>query len=264
MEHGAAYISLRALEVLRDRAALLAAEGAEPEQAWKVLGNIAVDLIAGHPSMAVLANRLSRVMYHCRESRSAKAVEQQARASIERAVADDKAAARHAAKLVAGRRVLTLSRSGTVQDALLSADPKPTDVVVAESHPGGEGVGVAKRLGRAGLSVTLIPDDAVVSQLEARGVELVLIGADSLLPSGAAINKVGSYAAALAAQRAGIPLYVVSATDKLRVEGDSIDPIFETVPSDAVTGIVTERGLLEPGELDSVAMELRKLADWSS
>ncbi|MGH9462495.1 MAG: NUDIX domain-containing protein [Vicinamibacteria bacterium] len=283
-EHGAAYISLRALDVLRDRAALLAVERAEPGPAWNALANTAVHLIEGHPSMAVLANRLNRVMHSCRKSRAAEAVEHQAHASIERAAADDDAAAEHAAGLVAGHAVLTLSRSGTVLDALRTAEPRPTRVAVAESRPGGEGVGVAERLARAGLSVTLLPDAAIGALLEAGRVDLVLIGADSLLPSGAVVNKVGSYAAALAAARAGIPFYAVSATDKLlandeeiqpgrgRIEElyrgsaplDTFIPMFEPVPAELVTSVVTEKGVLGGSDLAAIATDLKKLADWSS
>jgi translation initiation factor 2B subunit (eIF-2B alpha/beta/delta family) len=282
-EHGAAYISLRALEVLRDRAALLAVNQAEPDEVWAVLGKTVVDLIDGHPSMAVLANRLNRVMQSCKKSPAAEAVERHAHASIERAVADDDAAAGHAASLVAGRAVLTLSRSGTVLDALLTAEPRPRRVAVPESRPGGEGVAVAEDLARAGLSVTLLPDAAICALLDAQSFDLVLVGADSLLPSGAVVNKVGSHIAALAARRAGIPFYVVSATDKLRANDEEIQPgpgrieelyrgsvpletfipMFEIVPEEVVTGIMTERGLLGRSDLAGVAAELRKLADWN-
>ena len=257
-KHGAAYISVRALEVLRNRAAL--------DEVWEALAKAAVSLIEGHPDMAVLANRLNRVMYQSKESRSARAVAEHAQSLIERAIADDEAASEHAAKLVAGRAVLTLSRSGTVFDALCMAEPKPTSVAVAESHPGGEGVGVAKRLTQLGLWVTLVPDAAVVPLVEARQVDLVLIGADSFHPSGAVVNKVGSKAAALAARQAGIPFYVVAATDKLRVEVDHdvVDPIFETVPAEAVAGIVTERGVLQPNDLETLAAELKELSAWRS
>ena len=95
-EHGAAYISFRALEVLRDRAALLAVEQIELEEAWEELGKTAIELIDGHPTMAVLVNRLNRAMYHSRRSRSPVAVEHDAHASLERAIADDKAAKRSA------------------------------------------------------------------------------------------------------------------------------------------------------------------------
>ena len=218
-EHGAAYISLRALEVLRDRAALLAVEQTEPEEAWEELGKTAIELIDGHPTMAVLVNRLNRAMYHSRGSRSPVAVEHNAHTSLKRAIADDKAAAKHAAEVVAGSAVLTLSRSGTVLDALLGAEPRPRSIAVAESRPGGEGVVVAEHLARVGLPVTLLPDAATGALLEARTFDLVLIGADSLLPSGAVVNKVGSFVTALAAGRTGVPCYAVSATDKLRVEG---------------------------------------------
>ena len=260
-EHGSAYISIRALEVLRDRAALLVQKRVEPVEAWKDLTATALRLLSGHPSMAVLVNRLNRVMHLSRKSRSAEAVEENARSSIDRAGADDEGAARQAARLVAERRVLTLSGSGTVMAALRAAAPSPVAVAVAESRPGGEGTSVAEALGRRGLPVTLLPDSALCALLTERRFDLVLVGADSLLPSGAIVNKVGSCGAALAARQAGIPFYVASATDKIQLNNDvqlpqgdpkelytgggpveTFVPIFEVVPAGLVTSVLTERG----------------------
>ena len=280
-EHGSAYISIRALEVLRDRAALLDQKRVAPVEAWKDLAATALRLLTGHPFMAVLVNRVNRVMHLSKKSRSAEAVEKHARSSIDRAGADDEGAARQAARLVAERRVLTLSGSGTVMAALRAAAPSPVAVAVAESRPGGEGASVAEALGRRGLPVTLLPDSALCALLTERRFDLVLVGADSLLPSGAIVNKVGSCGAALAARQAGIPFYVASATDKIQLNNDvqlpqgdpkelyngggpieTFVPIFEVVPAGLVTSVLTERGVLKPEDLRSIASQMEKLADW--
>ncbi|MDZ7705710.1 MAG: NUDIX domain-containing protein [Trueperaceae bacterium] len=288
-DHGATYLSLRAIEVLRDRAGYLAVRGAvrgddrdTSEDGARSLVSLAHDLIAARPSMHVLANQINRVMHRCREQRQdAKQVERVAIEVLEEALRADDRAARNAAKLVAGRRVLTLSRSGTVLGALTQAEPRP-EVIVAASQPGGEGVGVAEALDDAGLSVTLIADAALAAVLGEKNVDLVLFGADSLLPSGGVVNKVGSALAALAARRVGIPCYAVTTVDKLRpddevsfAEADTEDlyggdadltlfnPLFEVVAGELITEIVTEEGGLEPSSLAQRARDLAALADWS-
>jgi len=155
-------------------------------------------------------------------------------------------------------------------------------VTVAVSEPGGEGVGVAERLVDAGLEVTLIPDAAVARRLDGASVDAVLVGADTVLPSGSVANKVGTYGAALAAHRANVPVYVACAVDKISVEEETTDesapdravyegpkdlevssPRFDTTPADLVTGgFFTERGALTPDDVAAVADELASLRDW--
>ncbi|MFD1511684.1 NUDIX domain-containing protein, partial [Halomarina rubra] len=71
-EHGAGYLSVRACEVLRDRAAELATDGsvavvgptatAAPRDRWTTLAAIARDLRTARPSMVVVENRVNRAM----------------------------------------------------------------------------------------------------------------------------------------------------------------------------------------------------------
>jgi 8-oxo-dGTP pyrophosphatase MutT (NUDIX family) len=143
--HGSAHLSVLALEVLRHRAGLLAHRGAEGEPAPEQLRSLARRLLGARPAMTVLANRVNRVLYACREESPGAfpaCVEEEAHRVIGEALAADAAAAGHAAALVKGRRVLTLSRSGTVSRALLEG--RPAAVFVAVSRPGGEGGAVAR------------------------------------------------------------------------------------------------------------------------
>lgn len=279
-EHGSAYLSLRALEVLRDRAAVLAHEGADPQSARTALRETARALLQARPAMSALANRIHRVMHACRETCSPDDVARAAHAAIGRALDADAGATRRAAALVAGRRVLTLSRSGTVIDALQLARPAPR-VYVAASQPAGEGVDVAEALARAGRDVTLLADAALAAVVAEEGIQVVLVGADTVLPSGGVVNKTGTRVAALAAQAAGIPVYVVTAVDKVSVEETAVieqgaptdvyagdaplrvyNPTFEATPAHLVTGIVTEDDVLEPGDVHGLAGSLRALRDW--
>lgn len=282
--HGSAYLSRRALEVLRDRAGLLATTDApDIEDARARLVETAHRLLEARPSMAALANRIHRVMHASRPELTPATVEGNAHEAIGHAVDAGTEAARRAADQIAGRRVLTLSRSGTVLAALRQADPAPS-VVVAASEPGREGVAVAEALAVADLDVTLIPDAAVAHALATDDVDAVLVGADTVRPSGAVVNKVGTYSTALAARRATVPVYAACAVDKIAVEDDTSTseeadpktvydgpaslqvaaPRFDETPADLVTGgLLTDRGTHAPDEISALAEELASLRAWT-
>ena len=280
--HGSAYLSLRALEILRDRAALLATTDApDVEDVRSRLVATAARLLDARPSMAAVANRIHRVMDASGPEPSPASVENQAHAAIERAIDAETQAARTASDRVAGKRVLTLSRSGTVREALQTAEPAPS-VLVAESRPGAEGVRVAETLSNT-LDVTLIPDAAVAKILADEPVDLVLVGADTVLPSGTVFNKVGTRGAALAANREDVPFYATFAVDKIATDeeaapGEDADPRsvyegpaplqvsaprFDTTPGDLVTGFLTDRGVCEVADAEPIAEEMQRLRHWT-
>jgi translation initiation factor 2B subunit (eIF-2B alpha/beta/delta family)/8-oxo-dGTP pyrophosphatase MutT (NUDIX family) len=280
--HGSAHLSIRALEVLRDRAGMLATSDASMiEDARARLVDTAHRLLDARPSMAALANRIHRVMHASRPELPPATIEVNAHEAIHDALAADADAAKRAAAHVSGSHVLTLSRSGTVEAALRRAEPAPT-VTISVSEPGAEGIGVAERLVDAGLDVTLIPDAAVARRLDETSVDAVLVGADTVLSSGDVVNKVGTYGTALAAHRADVPVYAACAVDKISVDDDASDesassravydgpkdlevwaPRFDTAPAELVTGgLLTERGALATGEVAAVAEELAGLRAW--
>lgn len=280
--HGSAHLSIRALEVLRDRAGMLVASDASTiEDARARLVDTAHRLLDARPSMAAMANRIHRIMHASRPELTPETVEINAHEAIHDAVRADAGAAEHAAAEMGGTHVHTLSRSGTVLDALCHADPPPT-VTVAASEPGREGVGVAERLVDAGLDVTLVPDAAIARRLDETSVDALLVGADTVRSSGAVSNKVGTFGAALAAHRAEVPVYVACAIDKISVDEDSFDesvnprtvydgpsdlevwaPRFDTTPAELVTGgFLTERGTLDTEDVAAIADELAGLRAW--
>lgn len=283
-EHGAAYLSVRALEVLRDRAGLLVAErsefGVDPDGEWDELAELAGRLLEARPSMAVLRNRVNRVMADAdSEDGGAPAVHDAALAGIDRALAADADAAETAAERLDGS-VATLSRSGTVLEALRAGEP--SRVFVAESQPAREGIAVAETLAETTDSTVTVHTDAAIAHVLANGdVDRVVVGADTVLPDGAVVNKTGTRTLAVAAAREGIPVSVVAATDKVSTredvnlesgdrtavyDGDAgldvLNPTFDVTPADCVTEVVTERGALESVEIEAVAEELRALENW--
>ncbi|QLG28066.1 NUDIX domain-containing protein [Halorarum halophilum] len=261
--HGSATISVRALETLRDEAAVAAS--------WDAVAATARDLRDARPGMAAVGNRVSRVLAEA--DRRPEAVRERAIEAVADAVdADDRAAATAAALL--DGPVLTLSRSGTVAAALADHDGP---VLVAESIPGGEGREVAAELAAgADRTVTLLPDAAVASAVAERDVAATLVGADTVLPDGDVANKVGTRGLALAAAYEGVPVYAVAARDKVAGEGgfrpesttyevpegvDAYAPLFDRTPADLVT-VVTEDGPLDADAVHDVAAEHRVLAEW--
>ena len=270
-DHGSAYVSLRALEVLRDAAADAATDdraAAGPDAATGVL-ETAADLRSARPTMGVVRTRIDRVLADAEPAPAA--LRDRAAAACDRAVAVDDEAAAAAADRV-GDRVLTFSRSGTVLSALRRA--APAAVLVAESRPAREGVGVAETLAADGLDVALCVDAAVAHVVDTERVDTVLVGADTVLADGTIINKVGTRPAALAAADAGADCYAVCATDKIvpdtdvelesgppgavhkDPEGIAVrNPTFEATPPDLLTGVLTEDGLLSPDNVAAVAAD---------
>lgn len=281
-EHGSAYLSIRALEVLRDEAALTAERGAGMESARAVVES----LLDARPGMAALRNRVNRAVSDAGAPRD---VERAAIEGIERALVADESAAERAAETIGGH-VLTLSRSGTVLAALragaeASGDAAATTgveaVTVAESRPEREGVNVAETLAKTGLDVRVCTDAATAHVLSSSEIDCVLVGADTVLPGGRVVNKTGTRGIAIAADREDVPVYVVAASDKITTEStarlesgppeavydgrkkiEAINPTFDVTPAGPVDAVLTERGALSGDDIADVASELRELGSW--
>ncbi len=266
--HGSAWISMRALEVLRHRAAELDSANAGDDEVRRELSELAGRLSTARTAMISIGNRVRKFQegaadLDTREGTSLAAEMQKlAEGLLEEARNVELRAAAHAAELLAGKCVFTLSRSATVVNAILSAQPPPR-VVVAESLPGGEGADVADELAEAGIDVTLVPDAviaAVFSQAWRPPIDLMLVGADTVAANGDVVNKSGTLVGALAAQRAGVPCYATLTTDKISRDPDfafketglqapsspgkpkRVEPVFEITPAELFTGLITEDG----------------------
>jgi len=265
--HGAAALSIRALEALRDTAAV-ASE-------YETVAETARELRAARPSMAVLANRINRVMSSA--ERSTASIHDRAIGEIATALDADASAAATAADRLTGP-IATLSWSGTVKDALIELD---SSVTIAEARPDREGIELAESLSTAGLDVTVTTDAALPALLSDRAFGAVLVGADTVLPNGDVVNKVGTRALALAADRADVPMYVAAARDKVAVDDtfhreegpkqavydgpETVavrNPVFDLTPGELIDGVVTENGLLDSRGISVVAAQHRSNAEW--
>ncbi len=188
---------------------------------------------------------------------------------------------RAAALLRPGARVLTLSRSSTVQAALLEAGRAgPLAVICLESRPTFEGRRLAAELAAAGIHTTLAPDAAVAELMN--GCALLLVGADSIGDHGL-VNKIGTHAAALAAREFAVPAYAVADSTKLlpsgapqpvsderpahEVWGDAPPAVhawnryFEATPLRLFTGVVLEDAIISGPEVGARRAGLREPAE---
>jgi methylthioribose-1-phosphate isomerase len=150
------------------------------------------------------------------------------------------------------------------------------EVLALETRPLLQGARLTTwELARMGAPHRLITDSAGPYLLSRGGVDAVLIGADRIAVNGDTANKIGSYALALGAQRAGVPFIVVapeSTIDPATPSGEQIEiedrasgevvtfagvrvapegtqvanPAFDVTPHELITAIVTERRVIRP------------------
>jgi S-methyl-5-thioribose-1-phosphate isomerase len=164
-------------------------------------------------------------------------------------------------------------------------------VIASETRPLLQGARLtAWELGQLGIGYRVAVDGAGPFLMARGAVDAVVLGADRICANGDVVNKVGSYAHALGASRAGIPFIVVApestmdadmpsgATVQIEDRGaaevlsfggapvapdgaDALNPAFDVTPYDLVTAIVTDRRVVRLDRGESVTGSLRPRED---
>jgi len=113
-----------------------------------------------------------------------------------------------------GSTIMTHSRSRVVLQLLqhAAAAKKRFKVYVTESMPDRVGVKMCEELRARGIDSVLILDAAVGCIMEK--VDMVLVGAESIVESGGIINKIGTCTMAICAHELNKPVYVVAESFK--------------------------------------------------
>jgi len=170
-------------------------------------------------------------------------------------------------------QVVSLSCSGSVVVALRAIRAtRAVHVSCSESRPALEGRRLAAELVAASIPVTYFSDAAVAHALG--NADVVLVGADAIAPTWF-LNKTGTRMLAAAATHQGVPVYVVASRDKFvgrdlaerlvirsgepaevwdsPPEGvDVRNPLFELIPLDLVTAVISDVGILGTGMIPDV------------
>lgn len=149
-------------------------------------------------------------------------------------------------------------------------------VYADETRPVGQGARLTSwELARAGVPVTVICDNMAASLMAQGKVDAVFVGADRVASNGDTANKIGTYGVAVLANYHHIPFYVCapfSTIDPAIEDGSQIpieqraacevmaepidgvevwNPAFDVTPASLITGIVTERGVFAPKDLEA-------------
>lgn len=164
---------------------------------------------------------------------------------------------------------------------------KKVFVYVDETRPRSQGARLtAWELKNEGVPYAILPDNAGAYLMSRGEVNMMIVGADRIALNGDVANKIGTFEKAIVAKEFGVPFYVAAPTSTIDLrcnsgndipieersedevlyqtgptkEGDitrilvcspgsrAINPAFDVTPARYITGIITEKGIIEPHE----------------
>jgi methylthioribose-1-phosphate isomerase len=190
----------------------------------------------------------------------------------------------HGAPLFAdGDTVLTHCNAGALATAGIGtalapiytavAEGRRLSVIADETRPLWQGARLtAWELAQAGIPVRVCTDGMAAALMRSGAIQRVIVGADRICANGDVVNKIGTYAVAIAAHYHGIPFYVAapwSTVDPATPSGHAVviearhrdevarpagrtilpdgvpaeNPAFDVTPAALVTAIITDRGV---------------------
>ena len=155
-------------------------------------------------------------------------------------------------------------------------------IFVDETRPRLQGAKLtAFELHQEGIPHAVIVDNAAGFYMARGEVDMMITGTDRVAANGDVANKIGTYEKAVVAHENGIPVYIaapISTIDftcptgndipieernqnevldvgghRVAHEGSTaLNPAFDVTPAKYITGIITEQGIYNPGELDKI------------
>jgi translation initiation factor eIF-2B subunit delta len=254
---GAAQLAHKGAQLLLD----VLKEGKAEE--IRALGRALVD---AQPSMAPMVNLVNQLFQAIDALEDQQAIKEKGRAAVQVFLDDliagpEKIKRYGLALLKDKRKAITHSYSSTVLRVL--EDTKDLEVICPESRPLLEGLRTAQELGERGIRTRIVVDSAAPSLMGE--CDVVMVGADAITPEGV-VNKIGTYALALAAREQKVPFYVLAGQEKflplpLRIEEKDPKEVtqetiphsrvencyFDITPLDLITAVVTQEGVI-PGK----------------
>ncbi|HET9477573.1 MAG TPA: translation initiation factor eIF-2B [Dehalococcoidia bacterium] len=262
-ERGARQLALATLEALRSVA---------PECDGEEFRECARELALARPMMATIQNAVAWAWSRYLDTGNAAESVDDIIEAIQTATDGMAAAGR---RVVPTDTLLTYSYSSSVIDLL--GRLKPRHVIVSETRPSHEGVRMARELAAQGISMTLITEAQMA--LFVQEADAVIVGADTILPEGDLINRIGTRLLALAARDAEVPLYAISETLKVAAPSSPMpfapeegqpkevcgekwlevrNVYYELTPARLVSAYVTETGIVDPAAVGRYAEDAEK------
>ena len=186
---------------------------------------------------------------------------------------------------------LATAGQGTALSLMFEAhkNGRKFNVYVDETRPLLQGARLtAWELKQAGIDVVVICDNTAGWLMKQGHISAVITGADRIAANGDAANKIGTYSLSILAREHGVPFYIAapsSTFDPSIKSGDEIpieqraaeevirlwrtktqiapdgvkvyNPAFDVTDASNITAIITEKGVIENPNADSISKHLR-------
>ena len=272
--HGAGWLSRQAISILN--LALDKSQAHTIAEFIEEIQMVASELIKSRPTITPIANYIGQFLQQIiQESQSEKelaSLKSFAKAKgnelIESSVSAVSKAVEYGCGIVTDLdTVITCSYSSTICKVLELSIQRETRfrVIVAESRFEDNAYGeiTAEQLMKHKIPVEMIRDEDIWFRISK--ADKALVGADSITVDGYLINGTPTLTLAEAAKKKKIPLYTICETAKFDIEGGTnkgteLEPGFEKTPLDLVTGIITEKGTMQPSLVIAYIEETRQLS----
>jgi translation initiation factor eIF-2B subunit delta len=269
---GASQLARKALSVLR-----FYAQSSKKEKYRSFVEDfkeIGKRLLEAKPNMASVQNLVAQIVYEVDtlDEHDLVSVQKFAIQRIEELHKESELAVKKSAEwgasIIANSDILaTCSYSSTVGETLKVAKQqgKSFKVFVAESRTEDNkflyGQALAELLKAIKIPAEVFPDDEIYRYVPM--TNYVLVGADSFFGDGSIINGAPTHEVALVANQNGLPFYAVCESIKANVlsrtgKNTELKEGFEFVPSGLITGIITEKGILDANEIVEITKEKSK------
>jgi ribose 1,5-bisphosphate isomerase len=258
--HGASWLSLQAINTLGS--ATSESPARTVADFVREIKTVAEELIQARPNITPIANYTNQFLYQIiTKAQNEKNLDSLRSFALIKGKELVKSATKAVSKAVeygCGTisdldTVITCSYSSTVCQVLEMARQRETRfrVIATESKFNGKAYGeiTAEQLMKHRIPVEIISDKNI--PLRISKADKVLVGADSISADGYLINGKPTLVLAQAAKNKKVPFYVVCESAKFAIQGymaksTGLEPGFDKTPLSLITGIITEKGTMQP------------------
>ncbi len=258
--HGASWMALHAINTLN--LAVNQSQAATVEKFIEEIRQVAEQLASARPNITPIAYYANQFLYQIltksKIETDADAVrrfaESKGKELLKTATKAFSKTVEYACSIIGDlETVITCSYSSTVCQVLEQAHQRETRfrVLIAESKFGDKAYGelAAIELMKHQILAEIIPDASINFRISR--ADKALVGADSITGDGYLINGKPTLLLAQAAKSKNIPFFIACESSKFTIRGyvsksAELEPRFDRIPLNLITGIITEKGTMLP------------------